>query len=51
MRRVWYERFRRRGGWKAEIGDDLRDHDPPEVVVFCPECWEREFGNAASRGS
>jgi hypothetical protein len=31
-------------GWKAEIGDDLRDDDPPEVVMFCPECWEREFG-------
>ena len=30
-------------GWKAEIGDDLRDDDPPEVVMFCPECWDREF--------
>jgi hypothetical protein len=29
---------------KAEIGDDLREDDPPEVVLFCPECWEREFG-------
>lgn len=31
-------------GWKAEIGDDVRDDDPPEVVMFCPECWSREFG-------
>jgi hypothetical protein len=31
-------------GWKADIGDDPRDHDPPEVVLFCPECWAREFG-------
>ena len=23
--------------WKAEIGDDPRDDDPPEVVMFCPE--------------
>jgi hypothetical protein len=30
--------------WKADIGDDLRDNEPPEVVLFCPECWEREFG-------
>ena len=31
--------------WKAEIGEDPRDDDdPPEVVMFCPECWEREFG-------
>jgi hypothetical protein len=31
-------------GWKAEIGDDQRDDDPSEVVMFCPDCWEREFG-------
>jgi hypothetical protein len=31
-------------GWKAEIADDLRDDDPPEVVILCPRCWEREFG-------
>jgi hypothetical protein len=31
-------------GWKAEIGDDLRDDDPPEVLILCPECWDREFG-------
>jgi hypothetical protein len=36
-------------GWKGEIGDDLRDDDPPEVVVFCPECWAREFGSARPR--
>jgi hypothetical protein len=31
-------------GWKAEIGNDPRDDDAPEVVILCPECWEREFG-------
>jgi len=30
--------------WKAEIGEDPRDGEPAEVVVFCPGCWEREFG-------
>jgi hypothetical protein len=33
-------------GWKAEIGDDLRDDDPPDVVTFCPACWDREFGQS-----
>jgi hypothetical protein len=33
-------------GWKAEIGDDLRDDDPPEVVILCPDCWKREFGES-----
>jgi hypothetical protein len=31
-------------GWKAEIGDDLRDDDPPVIVILCADCWEREFG-------
>ncbi len=33
-------------GWKAEIGDDLRDDEPPEVVMLRPECWKREFGSS-----
>jgi predicted Fe-S protein YdhL (DUF1289 family) len=28
------------GRWKAYLTDD----EPPEVVVICPECAEREFG-------
>jgi hypothetical protein len=36
-------------GWTAEIGDDPRDDDPPEVVILCPECWRREFGESESR--
>jgi len=31
--------------WKAEIGDDLRDDDPPDVEILCPTCWRREFGS------
>jgi hypothetical protein len=27
-------------GWRALWTDD----EPPAVVVFCPECAEREFG-------
>jgi hypothetical protein len=27
--------------WQARLTDD----EPPEVVVFCPECAEREFGS------
>jgi hypothetical protein len=34
-------------GWKAEIADDPRDDDAPEVVILCPECWAREFGDFA----
>jgi len=28
--------------WKAYIADIER---PPEVLVFCPDCAEREFGS------
>jgi hypothetical protein len=27
-------------GWRAHIGYDVRDGEPPEVFVFCPECAE-----------
>ena len=34
-------------GWKAEVAPDLLERvDEDEVVAYCPECWEREFGNA-----
>jgi hypothetical protein len=28
--------------WSAYLTDD----EPPEVAVFCPECAERELGDA-----
>jgi hypothetical protein len=28
--------------WSAYLTDD----EPPEVVFFCPDCAEREFGEA-----
>lgn len=31
-------------GWRAYIGDDPRDDEPPEVAVYCPSCAAREFG-------
>jgi hypothetical protein len=32
-------------GWKAYI-DSGRDGEPAEIVIYCPECAEREFGEA-----
>jgi|GraSoiStandDraft_29_1057270.scaffolds.fasta_scaffold3441194_1 hypothetical protein len=35
--------------WKAVIGknpDD--DHEPAEVLVYCPACWDREFAAYSS---
>ena len=32
-------------GWRAELGLDLEDErEPEEVAVYCPACWQREFG-------
>jgi hypothetical protein len=30
-------------GWRALLGREYPEAEP-EVVVFCPECAEREFG-------
>ena len=27
--------------WQASLTDD----EPPEVILYCPECAEREFGD------
>jgi hypothetical protein len=32
-------------GWKVEISQDLEKDTPPSLVTYCPECWQREFGN------
>ncbi len=32
-------------GWRAEIAVD--EEEPDEVVVYCPPCWEHEFGWSA----
>jgi hypothetical protein len=30
-------------GWRAAlVADDADERD--EIVVYCPACWEREFG-------
>jgi hypothetical protein len=34
-------------GWRAFIAPRPEEDEPPEVVVYCPECAEREFGDAA----
>jgi hypothetical protein len=31
-------------GWEARIAYDPEADDPAEVVVFCPVCAVREFG-------
>jgi hypothetical protein len=36
--------------WRAYLADDSRDHEPPEVAVFCPSCAEREFGSFGKLG-
>ena len=30
-------------GWRAYFHRDVETNDPPEVLVFCPGCDEREF--------
>lgn len=32
-------------GWRGLLSDD----EPPEVVLFCPECAEREFGEIGGK--
>jgi hypothetical protein len=34
-------------GWRAELAPDDEGVDALEVPLYCPDCWEREFGNAA----
>ncbi len=36
--------------WRAYLADDPEDDDPPEVVVLCPSCAEREFGSFGELG-
>jgi hypothetical protein len=31
-------------GWKAELADDPRDDKAPEIAIYCPDCYVREFG-------
>jgi hypothetical protein len=30
-------------GWRAYFHRDVETNDPPEVLVFCPDCDKREF--------
>jgi hypothetical protein len=30
--------------WKAEFVTDDELEDDDEIVVYCPACWNREFG-------
>jgi hypothetical protein len=32
-------------GWRADLARDDEGDDDLEVPVYCPECWEREFGD------
>jgi hypothetical protein len=31
-------------GWRAGIAFDPDDGEPAHVAVYCPDCWDREFG-------
>jgi len=31
-------------GWKTDPAVDDEGVDEPEVAVYCPACWRREFG-------
>jgi hypothetical protein len=31
-------------GWRAAIVMDDETVDPVDVAIYCPECWEDEFG-------
>jgi len=32
--------------WQANLGCDEHRDEPAQVVLYCPECAEREFGGA-----
>jgi hypothetical protein len=32
-------------GWWAGIAFDPDDGEPARVVVYCPDCWVREFSS------
>jgi hypothetical protein len=32
-------------GWKAEVAVDHEQQDEDELVVYCPACWDGEFGD------
>ena len=38
---------RGRFGWRAENASDVAGFYEPEVGIYCPDCWEREFGDGA----
>jgi hypothetical protein len=34
--------------WKAELADDPRDDEEPELAIYCPWCHLREFGSGGA---
>jgi hypothetical protein len=37
------------GAWKAELADDPRDDEEPELAIYCPRCHLREFGSRGAK--
>lgn len=37
--------------WRAYLASDPCEDDPPELVVYCPSCAEREFGSFGEIGN
>jgi hypothetical protein len=31
-------------GWRLFRVGEIDPDDTPELVTFCPDCWDREFG-------
>jgi hypothetical protein len=34
--------------WKAELADDPRDDEEPELAIYCHRCHLREFGSGGA---
>jgi hypothetical protein len=40
--RAWSDSRAR--GWRVFRVGEIDPDDTPELVTFCPDCWDREFG-------
>jgi hypothetical protein len=50
MHRVWRGERRLAQGWRAYLAPDEEEPEG-EILMFCPECAEREFGPSGWEGN